>query len=188
MALTGLGVVVLAGCGGAPHHSQLAPKSNAIASAKPSTATPPRRYFLGAQAYQGSKNLQHLLALAQKQPTVAQAQYHAAVSEYVNGHNQQALTYYRKAIRLNPKDGRYDNAVGNIYNYTLHQPKTALPYYEKAIQLTPSYDYGWYNLVNAEMALKNFSQAKSIAQKALKVLPKTDKLYPLLQKDAAAKG
>lgn len=193
-------MVLTAGCGNQTAKSSLNVKtgsatvsspssspSTAIqpsANGSPSSSTPQHHLCYQCKPYQGTKNLAHWVSLAKANPKNAQDQFKAGLAENVNKNPNAALTYFKAAVKLDPKMGIAFNDIGNMYYRSLNDPKQAVPYYQKATEVQPSYDYGWLNWMLAEQALGNSAKAKAIASQAIKVLPPKDQLYALLKKGA----
>lgn len=179
--------LLVAGCGTAkPTANQT---SNQTTSPKSTTKQTVIRQgnnmLVGAGSYAGQANLKKYESTAKQSPQNAQAQINAGISAYDNGQYQTAVAYYKKAIQLDPKNAIPYNNLGNTYLRGLKQPKNALPYYQKATQVQPSYAYGWYNLALCQEQLGDNTAAKATFQSALKVVPKSDPLYSVMQKAMA---
>lgn len=137
--------------------------------------------IVGGEAYQGQENLAKYEKDADAHPSDANAQIQAAISAYVNGDMQKAISYYKKAISDDPKNPVPYNNLGNVYFRGLKQPKEALPYYQKATQVDPSYAYGWLNLGLCQLQLGDKSAAKAAFQQGLSKTSKNDPLYKAFQ-------
>lgn len=170
------------GCGTANQtQNQIANQTSAAKSQTQNVVRQGNNMLVGAGNYAGQANLHRYETAARNAPGNAQDQINAGISAYDNGKYQTAITYYKKAIQLAPKNAIAYNNLGNAYFRGLKQPKSALPYYQKATQVQPSYAYGWYNLALCQEQLGQKAAARSTLQTALKAVAKTDKLYPTLQ-------
>ena len=81
-----------------------------------------------------------------------------------------ALKYYRKCVRLDRKDGRAQNNIGNVYK-KLGRHKKALEYYEESNKYDAEHPAGWYNVGNAcddlghlKKAIKNYEKSIKLAK------------------------
>ena len=61
------------------------------------------------------------------------------------GHNEQAIAYFRRAVQADPKNSRYHFHLGTAYSRD-HRPAEAKESFERAIQLTPQYALPHYEL------------------------------------------
>ena len=134
-----------------------------------------------AVKFQGEENLAKYEGIAQQNPSVATDQVNAAVSAYVNQDNQKAVSYYKKALALQPKNAQYLTYLGNVYFRGLNDPQAAVQYYQAATQSDPHYVYGWWNLGICENTLGNKDAAKATLQKGLANVSPSDPLYKQLQ-------
>lgn len=187
VGLIGLAIVAaatFAGCGTA----KTAPSNNTSNTTAPSgtiTQKGPngqQTMIEGATPYAGKAKLQQFEAQAKKSPKDANAQMQAGISAFINGDYTTAISYYKKAISINPKDGVAYNNIGNVYLRRLNQPKQALTYYQKATQVQPTYGYGWLNLAITQQQLGDKATAQATVKQALKVVPKSDPVYSDLPK------
>lgn len=141
----------------------------------------------GATPYSGKAKLQQYEAAAKASPKDANAQMQAGISAFVNQDYTAAISYYQKAIAIDPKNGVAYNNIGNVYLRRLNKPKEALTYYKKATEVQPTYGYGWYNLALCEKAVGDTTAAKAAVTQGLKVVPKTDPVYKSLPSVLGAK-
>ncbi|PSR26388.1 tetratricopeptide repeat protein [Sulfobacillus thermosulfidooxidans] len=177
VAMASLGVIA-AGCGQSQANSQ--PKTPATTSAAPQSSTT-RVFRIGTKPYQGKKNLEKFEAEAKAHPHSYQAQIAAGTAANVNNQPSTAIAYWEKAIKLDPHKGNPYEYIGNIYLEVYNNPKEALVWYKKAITYGPSYDYGWYRVVQLEVQFGNMQAAKKYAAEAAKVLPANDKVLQALE-------
>ena len=131
----------------------------------------------GGTPYAGKAKLQQYEKTAKASPKNANAQMQAGISAFVNGDYTTAISYYKKVIAIDPKNGTAYNNIGNVYLRRLNQPKTAVTYYKKATEVQPTYGYGWLNLALCEKQLGDTAAAKAAVSQGLKVVPKTDPVY-----------
>lgn len=155
--------------------------------AKQSTSTATKDNYInnGKQLIQNGGQFQDytkFVSAAKANPTNAQDQMNAAVSAYVNGKYDDSISYYQKAIKIDPNNGIYYNNLGNVYLRGLNQPKNALPNYEKAVQVAPNYSMAWLNLGVCQSNLGDKNAAVQTFQKALSNLPKNDPQYASIEK------
>ncbi len=136
---------------------------------------------IGGQQYEGSANLKKYESKAAANPNNAEAQIDAGRSAHVNGDDKAAISYYEKAIKIDPKNAQAYNNIGNIYFRDMNQPRSAVPYYQKATQADPTYVYGWWNLALAEKALGNNTAAQEAVKEGLQKVPKSDPNYKNLE-------
>ncbi len=177
-----LAPVLIAGCG----QSQAAghPKTQRSASTKTGTPTASTRtqvLRVGAQQYQGSKNLHKFETNAKAHPQSYQAQLEAGSAANVNNHPRQAMSYWQRALQLNPHQGKPYEYIGNIYLDTYNNPQQALGWYKKTIANGPTYDWGWYRVVQLEAHFGHMAAAQKYAAEAAKVLPANNKVLKELQ-------
>ncbi len=174
---------LVAGCGQsqASGHPKLksSPTSREASSSSPSSPT--RIFRLGTQPYQGKKNLQKFEAEAKSHPHSYQAQIEAGTAANVNNQPSSAMHYWQRAIHIDPHQGQPYEYIGNLYLETYNNPQQALVWYKKAIANGPSYDYGWYRVVQLEVHFGNMAAAKKYAVAAAKVLPANNKVLKALE-------
>lgn len=168
----------LTACGAANH-----PTAGG-SSARP--VQPSRTIVLGAQTYQGAANLRKWENQAAAHPHDPQAQLQAGIAAFQNHQPQKAIAYYQQAAALNPHSGVAYNDIGNVYRIDFNNLPKAESYYERAVQADPHYDYGWYNLLLAQIHLGQRTAAQATAQQALRVLPANDPLRTAIQQLATA--
>lgn len=166
----------MAGCG---THSGT---TNTNSSQPPAAArTVHKTMIVGGTPYQGKDNLAKFVKAAAQNPSSVSAQVSAGISSFDNMDYQAAVSYYKKAIQISPKDVIPYNNLGNTYLRGLNQPAQALTYYQKATQVNPSYGFGWLNLAICQAALGNTAASKATAQLGLTKVSKKDKAYIGLQ-------
>lgn len=134
-----------------------------------------------AAKFQGKDNFAKYEGIAQKNPTSAADQVNAAVSAYVNQDYDKAVTYYKNAIALQPKNAQYLTYLGNVYFRGLNSPQDAVPYYQAATQSDPRYVYGWWNLALCQKTLGDKDAAKATLQKGVASVDPKDPLAKQLQ-------
>ncbi|MDR0872954.1 MAG: tetratricopeptide repeat protein [Prevotellaceae bacterium] len=88
------------------------------------------------------------------------------VQEELKGNLAIALSYYTKAINLNPTYAKAYNSAGNIYNRE-RLFELSVPFLQSAIKLDSTYVMAYANLGIAYTELENYPQAAQVFQKAL---------------------
>ncbi|SDW90264.1 TPR repeat-containing protein [Alicyclobacillus hesperidum] len=191
LALTStiLGTLALAGCGQTNTTSNTASTSNSSAAHGKSTSNSTvivkhnNSLIQGSATLAGEANLKKAIATALKEPNNVQAQVNAAQSAFMNGNSSEAITYYKKAIALQPKSAVYLTAFGNVYREMKNDPKSAIPFYQKATTADPSYAFGWYQLAVAEAQVGNTSEAKSVIAEGLQKVSTSNPDYAVLKQE-----
>ncbi|CAA7599614.1 Tetratricopeptide repeat-containing domain protein [Acididesulfobacillus acetoxydans] len=135
----------------------------------------------GAEKYAGDTAWKNYVKKAEGNPKDAAAQVDAAVASFVNKKYTDAVTYYKKAIALDPKNAQYPAYLGNVYFWGLNNPALAESYYRKAVQLDPTYGDGWFLLGRFYVAEGKKSEAKSVLSEGLKKVPKSSPQYARLE-------
>ena len=135
-----------------------------------------------AAKYEGQDNLKKFEDIAEKNSTNADDQVNAAVSAFVNKDYDKAVSYYQRAISLQPKNPEYYTYLGNVYYRGLNNPEEAIKYYQAATTNGPKYGYGWLNLALANITLGNKEAAKEALQKGLANVDAKDPLHDQIQK------
>ncbi|MCL4495821.1 MAG: hypothetical protein M1294_13520 [Firmicutes bacterium] len=179
---------LVAGCGQsqASGHAKAA-KSTQATSQSASSASPTRVFRLGTAPYRGQKNLQKYETEAKVHSGSYQAQIYAGTAASVNNQPSLAIQYWKKAIQVDPHKGNAYEYIGNIYLEDYNNPQEALVWYKKAITYGPSYDFGWYRVVQLEVHFGHMTAAKKYAAEAAKVLPAGNKILKDLEKFVAPK-
>ena len=175
----------VAGCGQSQaigHSAPTKPASKTVASNKTT-----RVLRMGATAYQGASNLSKYEQLASTHQQSYEAQIEAGTAAEVNNDPQKAIQYWQQAIKIDPKKGNPYEYIGNIYLEDYNNPKEAMTWYKKSITYGPSYDFGWYRVVQLEVQFGDMSAAKKYAAEAAKVLPKGNKVLANLETFVAPK-
>lgn len=165
-------VLMLAGC--ANNNSSSQPKKD---TAKKSAVTAAQ-----SSPYVGKANQKKLEQKANSEAKNASAHIEAAKSAFVNKDYKKSISYYKDAIKINPKDAIANNNLGNVYFRGLNKPKDAVQYYKKATQLDPKYSYGWWNLALAQQALGQKKDVQTTVAAALKHISKKDPNYKSILK------
>jgi tetratricopeptide (TPR) repeat protein len=166
--------VFAAGCGQSQAIGQKAPAAPKSKAATPKK-TAPRVLRIGAGQYEGSKNLSKFKKQAASNPQSYAAQIEAGTAAEVNNDAAQAIAYWQKAIKLNPKAGNPYEYIGNIYLNDDNNPSEAMVWYKKSITYGPSYVMGWYRVVELEAHAGNMAAAKKYAAEAAKLFPASNK-------------
>jgi tetratricopeptide (TPR) repeat protein len=95
------------------------------------------------------------------------------------GRFDEAVTYFEKAIRLNPRYAEAHSNLGNIFYYQ-EKLEAALACYEHAVKLQPDLAIAYSNLANVLNLLKRFDEAEASCRRALQLDPQgTDVLNNL---------
>jgi superkiller protein 3 len=95
---------------------------------------------------------------------------------YKQGELEAAITYYQKAIQLDPKLADAYNGLGVVL-YKQGELEAAITYYQKAIQLNPKYAKAYNNLGNALYYQGKLDEAITYYQKAIQLDPKYAPAY-----------
>ena len=82
------------------------------------------------------------------------------------GEHQQAISYYEKAIQIQPNYVKAHNNLGVILK-ELGEHQKAISYYEKAIQIDPKYEVAYINLGMLFKELGEYQKATSYYEKAI---------------------
>ena len=174
-----------AGCGQSQAISHPAPaKSTQKASPINKTTKILRE---GTAPYMGSANLRKYEQAASANPTSYKAQLYAGLAASVNNNPTKAIQYWQDAIKVDPHVGNAYEYIGNVYLEDYNNPKEAMTWYKKSITYGPSYDYGWYRVVQLEVQFGDMPAAKKYAAEAAKVLPKGNKVLANLETFVAPK-
>jgi tetratricopeptide (TPR) repeat protein len=104
--------------------------------------------------------------------SVSQADYYImqGFNYELQGDHQQALSFYRKALEINPNSAKAYNGLGYVYD-SLGQYQEAISYYEKALQIDPSYATAYNNLAFAYGNLGEHQKSIPYYEKALQLDP-----------------
>lgn len=169
---------LLAGCGTTSNNTSAA-QSNATSNntVTKTTSSGGKVMIVGGASYSGSANLKKYEDTAKNKPSSAEAQIQAGISAHVNGNDDLAIQYYKKAIQLDPKNGVAYNNIGNIYFRDKNDAKGAIPYYQNATKVQPTYVYGWWNLALVQQKLGQKDAMKQTVEQGMKVVPKSDPNY-----------
>ncbi|MCY0881870.1 MAG: tetratricopeptide repeat protein [Firmicutes bacterium] len=183
----------LSGCGStaAAAPSQAAGHPSAASTKKKAPAAPSKTKTIveGASQYQGKKNLDKYESAAAKSPSNFNAQIQAGVAAFNNNQPQQAISYYKAAMKIDPHKGiSYDN-IGNVYRDDLHNYTKALQYYQECVKEEPTCNFGWYNQAFVDVYdLHNTKAAQLVYQAAQKALPATDPYVGYIKKMLPSSG
>ncbi len=180
VAVLSMGLV--AGCGQSQAKGNSHAKPSSPTKAASQSSQPTRILRIGAAPYQGQKNLTKYEDQAKANPRSLHAQLNAGTAAFVNNQPNVAMQYWKKAIQIDPHVGNPYEYIGNIYLNDYNNPHEALVWYKKAITYGPSYDFGWYRVVQLEVQFGNMSAARKYAHEASKVLPAGNKVLHELPK------
>ena len=97
-----------------------------------------------------------------KPDNLSDQKYLLGMLELAKGNGQQAVSYLKEAIELNPKDKVIFNNAGIAFQRT-GDNEAAIEFFEKALSLDTEYESAQYNLACAYLATEN-------REKALKIL------------------
>ena len=108
--------------------------------------------------------------------------------EYAIAKNyDEAMAEVNKVIRMNPRNSKAFNELGNIeYKKSLFDQ--AIMDYSKAIEINPNYDEAYYNRANVYIDKDNLDQAISDLNKAIDINPHNGDAYFLRGRIEGAKG
>lgn len=90
--------------------------------------------------------------------------------------DENAISAYKKAIEINPKNAKVHNCIGSIYSDICEYDK-AIPYFEKAIEINPKLDAPYYNMGTVYFNQKKYNKAKTYLEKAIELNPRYYKAY-----------
>lgn len=112
-------------------------------------------------------------------PQDAQAQILAGIILQNQGRLQEAVTYFKKGVELNP-DPQWHVTLGGVYARLRSQPESIqeeIGQYTKAISLNPRFAGAWYALSGAYLFLGDYDQAEQAASKAVVLEPEDARYY-----------
>jgi protein O-GlcNAc transferase len=92
------------------------------------------------------------------------------------GKLEEAISFYREALDLNPNHAQVYNNLGNIFQQKGELNK-AIEYYHQALKIKPNYALVHNNLGNAIKAQGNLDKAIECYQKALEILPSAAEIH-----------
>jgi tetratricopeptide (TPR) repeat protein len=100
------------------------------------------------------------------QPSV---EYYNLGVEYSKQKNYtQAITYYKKALALDPNYYWANNNIGYVY-YLIGEYSTAIPFLLKAIEIQPNNPFSYSNIGGCYVGIEEYKKAISYCQKAIDV-------------------
>jgi len=172
--------LITSGCGLSRQAHDISSTSNTDNNVASDTGKGSTLKIVNAEGVSGQTNLTEFVQSAKKHPKDAKAQFMAAKSEFANGSSSLAVTYYKKAIQLDPKYVDAYNNLGNVYLRSMNDPNHALPYYQEATKLDPTYGFAWLGFAQSQQALNQPSAAASTLRNALKKVSKSDPAYSTL--------
>jgi tetratricopeptide (TPR) repeat protein len=142
-----------------------------IASLPPDDESVMRAYTLKGLIAEGQQDDEKAAAFYLKYPNFALARYNLGRLRYKQHRLEEAISEYRLAIQLDPKDGPPHNNLGNALR---DQDKTdeAISEYRLAIQLDPKDTSPHYNLGNALADQGKTDEAISEYRLAIRLDPK----------------
>jgi len=82
----------------------------------------------------------------------------------------QAITAYKKALELDPKN----SYIANLKGYSLFKAKRyeeAIDIMQQAVEMSPSYAWGYFDLARVLCATSRFNEAEKAAENAIKLSP-----------------
>ena len=112
------------------------------------------------EIYKNSSIINHLMAISLKN-----------LGDYDN-----AISYFKKSIEINPHYVDAINNLGNLY-FNLERFKEALETYSKAIEINPEFSEGYSNRSSTFLKLQNIEAAKLDIDLAIKFNPKSYKAW-----------
>ena len=128
------------------------------------------------------------------QPDNQNSYYNLALIKKEQGLNEEAIELLLKVLDLNPEhNDAKSNAkqTCNELGINLHSEgeyKSALKYFEKVIALAPAEYFGYFNMGNTYLELKDFKNAKEYIEKALKFEPNHEPAHANLGEVYRAQG
>lgn len=172
-------MLVLAGCTNSGSTQQ---KKEDAKKAQTTTTETKKASAAQTSKYVGKKNLSNLEKQAKSNSKDANAQIEAAKGAYVNHDYKKAISYYKAALKNDPKSAIANNNLGNVYFRGLNKPKDAISFYQKATKLDPKYSFGWWNLALAQQALGQKKEVQATVKEALKHVSPKDPNYKAILK------
>lgn len=113
--------------------------------------------------------------------------YALGLKAFEQGRLAEALKYFGEAARLQPRDARVANALGNTW-FALNQPAKALREYGRAIQLDPQLAAAHKNLGILEYQQGKFLDAERALARATRLAPADPVAWRFLGVTLAAAG
>jgi serine/threonine protein kinase/tetratricopeptide (TPR) repeat protein len=109
----------------------------------------------------------------------ATAYSNAGTTTFYQGHYEESISYFEKAVQLKPKDSTLWGNLADAYKWSSHQRAKAVPTYQKAaalaregLRVNPKSYQLLGNLATYEAQSSNIKQAKHDLQKALTLAPR----------------
>ena len=127
-----------------------------------------------------------LTKLIRQRPQLGQAHLLLADAYRIQGNADAALGVYRRLLELAPKDPQPPLLMGLILSQQ-NKKEEARKAFEKALELAPTYVPALEQLVEAEVADKQYTAAFERVQKLIEKFPKSPELQSLLARIYEAK-
>jgi tetratricopeptide (TPR) repeat protein len=121
-------------------------------------------------------------------PTNAAAHANLALTLSVKGEPDEAIVCYRKALELEPKQGRVNVNLGCILCDAKGDYDGAIACFQKAIELDPNLVEAQINLGVALSKKNRFDEAIACFRKAIQIDPKFPKVHAYLGSALGSKG
>jgi len=107
--------------------------------------------------------------------TAALAENFYAKKDYNN-----AIKYYKKLLKMDPKNPRHYSNIGDCY-FNIGQYKEAVQFYKQAIKYKKDYTTAYYNLGGCYLMLKQNTKAKKTWETGLQYAPGDRRLLQALK-------
>lgn len=113
-----------------------------------------------------------LQAAIQMNPSYPYAYWNIGLLYISLGDYQKAISYYKKAVEINPSAEAY-YGLASAYGYA-KQHQDVIAYSKKSLEIDPNYPFSYFNLGVAYWSLEQYDKAKENLQKASKLFKKQE--------------
>jgi tetratricopeptide (TPR) repeat protein len=135
------------------------------------------RQIMGMHKFGAPKSLSEwTLDHSGNQPRMAQALCEKGFSFSINGEDQKALQFFKKATEADPNDSGAWSGLGSCYA-GLNSPEEAIRAYKHAIDANPGDEAAYFHLANYFARLGRFDEAISAYQAAIALNPHFEAAY-----------
>jgi tetratricopeptide (TPR) repeat protein len=109
----------------------------------------------------------------EKEQERAEIYYKLGLQAQENGHIQEALSEYQRAVELDPDYADAHNAMGILLHLSYKRFAEAIRHYEKALEVRPTFSEARTNMANVYLDQGQYEQAIKLYEQVL-----NDMLYP----------